>query len=69
MTRPLLILGTVFLLVAVYLLIAGSGGLDAWQLGLILGILLIIIDLDINKLRTKLAKLETASAPPATEEV
>jgi len=67
MTRPLLILGFVYLVVAgyfafyyppVYLGAAGS-----------FGIILIIIDMEVNKLKMRLKALEADSAPPETEEI
>ena len=61
-----MILGFVYLLLAgyfaiyyppIYLGAAGS-----------LGIILIIVDMEFKKLKTRLDKLETPSAPPGTEE-
>ena len=66
MTRPLMILAFVYLLLAGYFAIyypptyMGAAGS--------LGIILIIVDMEFKKLKTRLDKLET-SAPPETEEV
>lgn len=67
MTRPLMILGFVYLLLAGYFafyyppIYMGAAGT--------IGTILIIVDIELNKLKMRLEKLETASTPPATEEV
>jgi hypothetical protein len=68
MSRPVLILGLLFLLTAVYLFFGAGDGVASWQVGLILGISLIAVDLEFNKLKVRLEKLETPLAPPVTEE-
>ena len=66
LTRPLMILGFAFLLTAVYFAIyyppvyLGAAGA--------LGIILIIVDMEFNKLKIRLDRLVTPSAAPETEE-
>ena len=67
--NPIMIMGFLFCLVAVYLVIDDFTG--GWLIGVccMTGSSLLFVDVEVKKLKTRLDKLETPSAPPETQEV
>ncbi|MFC1545490.1 hypothetical protein ACFL44_02240 [Gemmatimonadota bacterium] len=67
--RPIMVMGYLFILIAVYFMIDNFYG--GWLIGIcsMTGISFIIVDMEFKKLKSRPDKQETPSAPPATEEV
>jgi len=66
--RPIMIMGFVFILGAVFISLDNSLSNELIGLSAISGITFIIVDMELKKLKTRLEKPETPSAPPVTEE-
>jgi len=62
-SRPLTFLGAAFLLTAVYLFFAVSlHEVTSWLVALIVGIFLVILDLELKNLKDRLTKLEAGTS-------